>query len=874
MTTDTAASPVGVRPFADTAVLYRQAGWTGTLPLPPRAKNNPPDGWTGGRDRDPDDALVAYWAANGQADGNIALRLPHDIIGLDIDAYDAPRPVRDPATGATTTRLVHKRGAETLTELEAALGPLPPTWRSSARPAPSGIRLYRVPPGITVTESALPGDIEIIRRGHRYMVAPPSVNPETGTTCVWTFGAGQRWTLTGRPPTRDEIPYAPQAWLIRLSSRPTAAPVMAADSFWQAPKTDYSAARQWDRLRDRFVGFVRRCELFGWGGDAHGQLLELTRELAQLAPMHAHRAVGEWFAAGGAGYVDHRVWAMLESALGKYPADKIVTPATVKLDGSHGVHPTAGTTTGSHARLASAVESTSQRTAPGGDGSQSTPLGVGGGPVPGRAVSGVVSAGVGAAAGQPNAVLGAVGMSGPAGTQHTLLPHPQAPAPQASRQDHNLPGAAPRRLPMIPDPVWDAYGWTRSIRAQARAADVCPDAVLGAMLATYAARIPPGVRVVTGTKMPLSTNLVVALVGPSGSDKSTAFNLAQRISPGSAVPVVANPNSGEAFAAQFVHPDPDGEGAASKRAKVLKPDPRALFYVAEGALLGSVGARLGSTWLPHLRSLAVDEALSTTNATAEINRQVPAMSYSAGVIIGFQVTTASLVIHDTHTGTAQRFLWFTSLSAESPLSATTLHALLAEADVPMATPVLTRLGAGIDEENRPIHYLAVTQPITDRIRAEQQHTRLTRDITATDDHDAHRHTLITKLAAIAVLADSRVMIEERDWLWAEALYAASAATRDELLSLAEERDEAERTTAAARMGRADRVRRQYDSAESRVAEAILGHTHKLGGQITRREIDRYLNSRDRHLIVAAVGQLETHGYLRRTDSNKWALVSR
>lgn len=812
------------RPFADAVQFYRNSGWLGTLPLPPRAKSNPPDGWTGGHERDPDGATVHGWATNGYAGGNIALRMPADVIGLDVDAYAALRPVRDPATGVLGQQWVRKRGAETLAELEAALGPLPPTWRSSARPAPSGIYYFRVPPGVTITESALPGDIEIIRRGHRYAVVAPSINPETDSTYRWWFGTNTGgWSVQHRPPRVDEPAVLPSAWAVRLAARPVAVPGVVSDFFQPAKQAD-SAARQWERLRDRFIGFVRRCEMFGWGGDAHGQLLELTRELAQLAPAHAHRAVGEWFAAAGAGYVDTRVWAMLDSALGKYPADKIVAPADATHLGRGRID--AGATT------APPVNQSGEATCVGG---------------PGTGPSG------GSAAGGPAAVNGSAAPAAP------LQRHDRHPNASQETAD---PTPTPRRLPMIGDQVWETYGWTRSIRAQARAADVCPDAVLGAMLAGYASRIPPGVRIVTGTKMPLGCNLVAALVGPSGSDKSTAFNLAQRMMPGSAVPVVNNPGSGEAFAAAFVHPDPDFDGPAKARPKVLKPDPRALFYVAEGALLGSIGSRLGSTWLPHLRSLAVDESLSTTNATAEINRQVPAQRYRAAVVIGFQVTTATPVLHDTGTGTAQRFLWFTSLSSEP-------RGLPADAPyVPMATPVITRLSAGIDENNEVLHHLTVTRSITERIIAEQEHTRLTRDITAADDHDAHRHTLIAKLAALAVLADDRVMIEERDWLWAEALYAASAATRDVLLDIAEEHAEGERVLSAQQQGRADRMRKQVDSDETRVAEVIMRRSQKVG-LATRRQLRDGVASRDRGLFAGAFDLLVRHGWLVDDGSGKF-----
>jgi hypothetical protein len=618
---------------------------------------------------------------------------------------------------------------------------------------------------------------------------------------TWYLGPdGQRRTYTGALP--DVAGLAVAAVPVWAPNASAATPATTA-SYWQTTKTTDTAARQWERLRDRIVGFVRRCEMFGWSG-AHTPLLEMTRELAQLAPDHAHRAIGEWFREGGAGYVDNRVWAMLDAALGKYPADEVVAPVGAFVRPKPvALPPETGATI----------------------------------PVP--PVQDVPVAGSPVPSGSVAATHGPTTLDGTS--------------------------PAPRRLPMIPDPVWDAYGWTRSIRAQARAADVCPDAVLGAMLATYAARVPPSVRIVTGTKMPLGANLVVSLVGPSGSDKSTAFTLAQRMmaaEQASAVPVIANPGSGEAFAANLTRPDPDWQGPARQCPKILREDPRVLFYVSEGALLGSVAGRLGSTWLPHLRSLAVDESLSTSNATAEINRQVPAQRYRAAVVVGFQVATATTVLHDTGTGTAQRFLWFTSLSSENLDPGQGTDAPY----VPMTVPHVSRLGQGVDDTGETEHYLTVTRSITERIIAEQRHQRLTRDITAADDHDAHRHMLVAKLAALAVLADGRVMIDEADWLWAEALYAASAATRDELLDIAEETALSERVTTGRRLADTDRARKTLDGDEARVAQTILNRIGKLGGSATKRDINRAVMNRDRSLIPGALDQLVNSGYLvRQTD---------
>lgn len=655
---------------------------------------------------------------------------------------------------------------------------------------------------------------------------------------TWYLGPnGDRRTYAGALPDAAGLLVPNPSRVGHLSTQHVASVSISNghSSYWIETKTADTAHRQWQRLHDRAIGLVRRCEMFGWAG-SHTQLLELTRELAQLAPEHAHQAVGQWWREGGAGYVDNRVWAMLDTALGKYPADVVVAPERV----------------------------TALSQAAGGSGATTVPVSISGG------------------AGTPQTSL-PLGQSGAAPTTRSVVPaqghtgsEGGGPGPVStptlgdgaartgSAEDQPTP---PRRLPMIGDPVWDAYAWTRSIRAQARAADVCPDAVLGAMLASYASRVPPSVRVVTGTKMPLGANLVVSLVGPSGSDKSTAFALAQRMMNAewsSSVPVIANPGSGEAFAANLTRPDPDWQGPARQCPKVLREDPRVLFYVSEGALLGSVAGRLGSTWLPHLRALAVDESLSTSNATAEINRQVPAQRYRAAVVVGYQVITATTVLHDTGTGTAQRFLWFTSLSSEDIDPA----ALPETPYAPMAVPNLTRLGQGVDDDQEQVHYLTVTGSITRRILAEQRHERLTRDITATDDHDAHRHMLVAKLAALAVLADGRVMINEADWLWAEALYASSAATRDELLDIADQSALADRVATGRKLADTDRARKRYDGDEVRVAQVVLNKVAQSGGSATRRELIRAAG-RDYQLVPSALDQLIASGYLVRGADNRF-----
>lgn len=181
------------RPYADAAPGYWKAEWRGLLPLPPNAKSSPPTGWTGHGADYPSWPDVFTWMEE-KPDGNIALRLPPGVLGVDVDAYGG------------------KPGAATLAGLETEHGPLPATWTSTSRAGGvSGIRLFKVPEGINWV-GALPG-IETIHAGHRYLVAAPSVHPE-GRTYRWVAPDGRD---ADRVPAPGELPALPIAWVAALA---------------------------------------------------------------------------------------------------------------------------------------------------------------------------------------------------------------------------------------------------------------------------------------------------------------------------------------------------------------------------------------------------------------------------------------------------------------------------------------------------------------------------------------------------------------------------------------------------------------------------------------------------------------------------------
>lgn len=168
-----------------------RAGWP-PFPLPEKAKYPPPSGCTGhdGVDLTDEQIDTADWS------GNVGVRMPAGVIGIDVDAY--------------------KGGQDTLDGLVARLGPLPPTYVShSNRRDGSGISFFQVPVGM-VWVPGLPG-IEIVQRDHRYATVAPSIHPED-REYAWLDQAEPDVVQTG-PPQVDDLPLLPWSWVEELSRR-------------------------------------------------------------------------------------------------------------------------------------------------------------------------------------------------------------------------------------------------------------------------------------------------------------------------------------------------------------------------------------------------------------------------------------------------------------------------------------------------------------------------------------------------------------------------------------------------------------------------------------------------------------------------------
>lgn len=125
---------------------------------------------------------------------NVALRLPTDVIAIDIDAY--------------------KGDLERLQQLEDVLGELPITWNSDSRGGSGGKILFRVPPDIKWVSNI--NGITIIQHTHRYVMVYPSYNRESDSIYQWYYGLGGH-LLPDSIPEIEDLSELPKSWIRALT---------------------------------------------------------------------------------------------------------------------------------------------------------------------------------------------------------------------------------------------------------------------------------------------------------------------------------------------------------------------------------------------------------------------------------------------------------------------------------------------------------------------------------------------------------------------------------------------------------------------------------------------------------------------------------
>ncbi|MFI0825696.1 hypothetical protein ACH4Q7_14710 [Streptomyces roseolus] len=417
--------------------------------------------------------------------------------------------------------------------------------------------------------------------------------------------------------------------------------------------------------------------------------------------------------------------------------------------------------------------------------------------------------------------------------------------------------ARPGRLP---EEFFAARPVFAKIRQAAHAEGCSGDVLFYSSLARMSALVPHQYRAVTGIGGRASLNIFAAIVGTSGAGKSTSSSLTRMVMPAldddfrDGLPV----GSGEGIAEAFMGTvdEPTGElhkGGPNKGDPVMRKVRKqvrhnAYFYVDEGQTIAKLSERNGSVLGETLRRAAVGETLGQTNASEERTRYVPAGSYSLGLLVGFQPSTAVPVLADASTGTPQRFLWGWADDPSIP-------------DVPPRWPGELERGHWQRHVSDPVD-IKFPERVRNLLWAEK--VGRARGEIEVPELDGHAGLIKVKVAALLALLDGRDYATEEDWSLAEVIWTASCGVRDHLVERAQREAAAEKQreqdAKVLQVVREHEAKTEATVALERVAALVRKHASVVGG-ITWGELNRRMASRDRKGLRKAVDVAESRGWV-------------
>lgn len=799
-------------PYGRAAALYRSAGWLGAMPLgrAPGKKSPPPTQFTGHGKPYPSTADEYAWADDPRTAAlNIGVRANPGTLGLDVDAY----------TKVENGKAVVKRGDVALAELEARLGPLPPTWVSSARPAPSGIRWFRVPTHLDGREVNWPGeaakDIEIIQPGHRYAVVWPSTNPDAeGAEYRWSFNFEYEgdWPDEMLVPRPDTFAWLPEAWVRGLM-------------------LDYDRTEKADLAGSELQGW--------WAGLRPGEPCPVihsvcTRAVDNLRADNGARhetardALRAIVAAGGAGHHGAReavaaVQAAFEAAVGAERAQagewQRLLVGAVRLAATSNAHP--------------------QQMCPD-DIPPPTTL---------QVPEGFT---------RPAAAPAAEPVAAPAAGALTL--------PDEFWQARGSLGRI-----------------RQAAHSRVRSADVVFYGTLCRLsaMAPHTLRADTGIG--TPASLNLFAAIVGPSGGGKSSGLSVSRDLIKQARNLEEFPLGSGEGMAEAYMGEAMEATGDmAKDGSAKMAKVRKQvRHNALFHSDEGATLNKLIERAGSTVGETLRSAWSGEAIGQKNGRVETTRTVPSRSYACGLMIGYQPTTVLPLLADAEAGTPQRFLYAWAVDASIPGRSARVPwpgELLSPfpADVPTDMPPPgTLVSAPSLPDLTPVTFAAeILDELYDiehakNIGALPAGHWLTTATGELDEFRSQHPVLKVKVAALLALLESRRHVNLDDWQLAQIVLDTSDRVREYLQALARVAAGKARAAALAAEAEAEHYRAHARAsvsdaldltAERRVAVRVAVRVHEQGPQ-TLGALRKGATSADRKHIEAGVELARTSGWL-------------
>lgn len=408
-----------------------------------------------------------------------------------------------------------------------------------------------------------------------------------------------------------------------------------------------------------------------------------------------------------------------------------------------------------------------------------------------------------------------------------------------------------------PDQFWEARPELEAIRQWAHARICSPWAVLGAVLLRAACVIPPWVALPPVIGGRGSLNFIVALVGPPGSGKDAALDVAETCYPGGLDPIhTSQLATGEGIAHQYKHrsrpskDDPIGE--------LVEDRHTALFVCSEIDTAKGNSQRTGSTLLAKLRDAYTGNDIGGAYSTTEKRLPMPKHTYRFALAVCVQPLHAQWILDDVGGGLPQRLLWMPTIYPQLP------------EEIPGDPDKLPDPEKGAFSGTRID--VIIPQEIIDLLRQTQQ-MRI-RGV----GHALDGHALFTreKVAYIlAVLNGRKAVMTMQDWELAGQIMAVSNRTRAAVQAQLRSHGEKAEEYAAKRAGVRQAI--QEDTAAkqklSGLCQRIAVKFDDKGGRMTKREFDKLANSRTRGGYRDALDHLLDLGRVRSEEDDILAWVS-
>lgn len=385
----------------------------------------------------------------------------------------------------------------------------------------------------------------------------------------------------------------------------------------------------------------------------------------------------------------------------------------------------------------------------------------------------------------------------------------------------------------LPEEFWTAHPILEHIRQAAYARGGAPTAVLHCVLARVAAALDYRVELppILGSPKPL--NYLVAIVGPSGTGKGIAHDIAVDlidVAPNLTYKTDLKPlGSGQGLVDLFFD-NVEIEGPNGKAKNVKRQAYNNAYYIAdEGQVLEAFGKQQGSILMPVLRTIWSGGDPGQSNATAERTRSLPKGSYVASGTFLFVPEALRHLLDDVAGGTPQRFAYASSVDASIP------------DDPPDWPGQLDWLSTGITYSSWQVDHAHASRFKTD----DPQHHRYRIQVSPAIQHEIHARYIAKQRGGDdhdPLLAQSDLLREKQAGILG-ALLSKRLEVTNELWALAGMLSELSWVTA---------IRQQELAAQER-----MQREHNTSKRLARRKVDE-VEAIERRNIVKTAELIRSH----------------